>query len=60
MLMIVKSNVSSMLPPLPSLAVTFIEIVPTSPSSGTPLNVRVPALKLNHGGSGLPFANVAL
>ena len=45
------SKVSLTEPPLPSLAVTFTETVPTSAAGGVPENVRVAAAKLSHEGS---------
>ncbi len=52
-----KVKVELTVPPLPSLAVTVIVIglVVTSALLGVPLNVRVPALKLNQ--LGIPEAD---
>ena len=47
-------NVSVTVPPLPSLAVTLMLMVPTSPLAGLPLKVRVAALKLNQAGKAPP------
>ena len=54
------SKVSVTVPPLPSLAITSIDTVPTKSLVGVPLNVRVPALKLNHAGNAPPPASCAL
>ncbi len=53
-------NVSVTVPPLPSSAITSMEIVPTSSFAGVPLNVRVAASKLNHAGNAPPPANCAV
>ena len=54
------SKVSLTDPPLPSLAVTFTETVPTSASCGVPPKVRVVAVKVSHKGSVASSAFVAL
>ena len=46
-------------PPLPSLAVTFTDTVPTSAVCGVPEKVRVPSAKASHVGSVAPSAFVA-
>ena len=53
----VKVNVSVTVPPLPSSAVTSIEIVPILAFRGVPLNVRVAASKLSHAGNAPPPFN---
>jgi len=45
---------------LPSVAVTFTVMAPTSPLAGVPLKVRVATLKLSQPGSAEPLASVAL
>ncbi len=47
-------------PPLPSLAVTFTDTVPTSAVCGVPEKVRVVAAKPSHVGSAAPSASVAV
>ena len=54
------SKVSLTEPPLPSLAVTFTETVPTSAACGVPEKVRVPAAKLSHEGRGVLSDSVAV
>ncbi len=53
------SKVSVTVPPLPSLAITSIDTVPTLAFEGVPLKVRVAALKLNQPGSEPPPASCA-
>ena len=53
------SNVSVTVPPLLSLAVTVIEIVPTSEFDGVPLKVRVVGLKISQVGNEAPPFNWA-
>ena len=54
------SKVSLTEPPLPSLAVTFTETVPTSAAVGVPENMRVAAAKLSHEGSAVSSDWVAV
>ena len=54
----VISNSSLTDPPLPSLAVTFIETV--SAAAGVPEKVRVPASKVSHVGSAVLSDFVAM
>ena len=53
------SKVSLTDPPLPSLAVTFTAIVPTSAVAGVPAKVRVLSVKASHVGSVVSSAFVA-
>ena len=55
----VMSNSPLTDPPLPSLAVTSTDTVPTSAVCGVPEKVRVPAAKDSHVGSVAPSACVA-
>ncbi len=59
MLTTVSANVAETAANSGSVAVTWIEIEPTSLFSGVPENVRVAGLNLNQAGSGLPLANRA-
>ena len=43
----------------PSVAVTRIDRLPTSPLAGVPLKLRVPGVKLSQVGSNVPSASVA-
>ena len=52
-------KVSETVPPLPSLAVTSIEIVPISEFDGVPLKVRVRGSKLSQAGNAPPPFNWA-
>ena len=54
------SKVSLTDPPLPSLAVTFTETVPTSATCGIPEKVRVVGVKVSHVGSPALSAFVAM
>ena len=56
----VMSKVSLIDPPLPSLAVTFTDTVPTSAVCGVPEKVRVSAAKDSHVGSVAPPSFVAM
>ncbi len=53
-------KVSLAVPPLPSLAVTRISRLPTSPLTGVPLKVRAAASKLSQLGKAGPSAKVAV
>ncbi len=55
----VRVKLSVTVPPLPSLAVTSMVIIPTSPSAGVPLKVRVTASKLSQAGNAPPPASCA-
>ena len=55
----VMSNSSLTDPPLPSLAVTFTDTVPTSEAAGVPAKVRVLSVKVSQVGSAVPSACVA-
>ena len=54
------TNVSVIVPPLPSLAITSMETAPTKVLVGMPLKVRVAESKLNHAGNAPPPASCAL
>ena len=54
------SKVSLTEPPLPSLAVTSTETVPTSAACGVPEKVRVPAAKASHVGSAVSSVFIAV
>ena len=56
----VMSKSSLTVPPLPSLAFTFTDTVPTSAAAGVPAKVRVPGVKPSHVGSAMPSAFVAV
>ena len=55
----VRVKVSEILAALPSVAVTLMSIVPTSPLAGVPLKLRVAPSKPSHPGRALLSANVA-
>ena len=59
-LVTVTANTSEALVPAASVMVTSTFTMPTSAFNGVPLKVCVPALKLNHAGSALPSAKVAV
>ena len=56
----VMVKVSETEPPLPSVAVTFTDSVPTLAAWGVPLKLRLPSVKLNQVGNALSSPCVAV